>query len=70
MAKVTFMPPLAIVPPAPKESLRKWRKSFETATAVFGEEQAIVLLPTYCNRSDAERAAAQNVAQRRTVKAP
>lgn len=56
------MPPVAIVPPAPKESLRVWRNSYETSTTVFTEEQAIALLPAYCNRNDAERTAAKDVA--------
>ena len=63
MLTVKFMPPLTIVPPAPKESLRKWRTSYETTSVVFGVEHAIALLPSYCNRNDAERAAARDVAK-------
>ena len=62
MSTVTFMPPVAIVPPMPNESLRVWRKSYETATAVFADEQAIALLPAYCNRNNAERTAAKEIA--------
>ena len=64
MSTVTFMPPIAIVPPAPKESLRSWSKSFEVAAAVFSEKQAIALLPAYCNRNEAEREAAKQIAEK------
>ena len=61
-AHSVFIPP-PIVPPGPGESIQSWRKSYEAAIVVYKDAQAIALLPTYCNRNEAERTAAKIVAK-------